>query len=360
MKTTGRGLPFIVIGENIHTTRVVLRKGKHIEVDADGRERLTFTAPDGSRRTLPVPDVFRETHDFAAGKVKHVAVAVTTAMSGLEPEAGDARAYLETLVRRQEAAGANYLDVNVDEVSVEVGVRCGAMAWVAAFVESVASIPLALDSSSADVLRAGLDATVARAGSPILNSASLEQLDVLDLAAERGCGVVLGAAGVGGMPAGADERVANARRIVTAAAKRGVPLRDMHVDPLVIPVAVDPESSASFLEAVRRLRAELGPAIHLTGGLSNVSFGMPVRRLLNDVFIDLAAAAGADGGIIDPVASDLERVFAQDRESEPYRLAADLLLGRDPYGGEYLVAYRQGRLEPAEPAAATGSGRSRL
>ena len=71
---------------------------------------------------------------------------------------------------------------------------------------------------------------------------------------------------------------------------------------------------------------------------------MPARKLLNDTFIDLCAEAGIDSGIIDPVASDLARVFAADRDSEGYRLAADMLLGRDPFGGEYVAAFRDGRL----------------
>jgi 5-methyltetrahydrofolate--homocysteine methyltransferase len=95
---------------------------------------------------------------------------------------------------------------------------------------------------------------------------------------------------------------------------------------------------------VRTLRATFGPEVHLTGGLSNVSFGLPLRKLLNDVFIDLAAAAGADSGIIDPVASDPRRIFAQDRSSRPYAMAAALLTGADAYGMEFLTAYRAGEL----------------
>jgi len=122
----------------------------------------------------------------------------------------------------------------------------------------------------------------------------------------------------------------------------------LYVDPLVLPVAVEPDAPGHVLETARQLRAEYGDTIHLTGGLSNVSFGMPMRRLLNDTFIDLAAEAGIDSGIIDPVASDLGRVFGADRETEPYRLAADMLLGRDPFGGEYVLAFREGRLGAAE------------
>ena len=70
----------------------------------------------------------------------------------------------------------------------------------------------------------------------------------------------------------------------------------------------------------------------------------PARRLLNDVFIDLAIAAGADSGIIDPLANDPRRIAGLDRGSRPYRLASDLLAGADPYGGEFLGAFRAGEL----------------
>jgi 5-methyltetrahydrofolate--homocysteine methyltransferase len=116
------------------------------------------------------------------------------------------------------------------------------------------------------------------------------------------------------------------------------------VDALVLPVAVDPEIGGHFLDAVRALRTAFGAELHLTGGLSNVSYGLPARKLLNDVFIDLAIAAGADSGIIDPLANDPRRIAGLDRGARPYQLAADLLTGADPYGGEFLRAFRAGEL----------------
>jgi 5-methyltetrahydrofolate corrinoid/iron sulfur protein methyltransferase len=202
-------------------------------------------------------------------------------------------------------------------------------------------------------MQAGLAAANRMAGAPLLNSASFERLDVLDLAGAEGCPVVLGAAGQHGMPGSAAERVDNATRIVDEATRRGIALSEMYVDPLVMPVAVEPEVGAWFLEAVRALRERYGPEVHLTGGLSNVSFGLPLRRLLNDVFIDLAVDAGADSGIIDPVASDPRRIFTQDRSSRAYALAADLLTGRDPFGMEFLTAFRAGELGEAGPRAAS-------
>jgi 5-methyltetrahydrofolate--homocysteine methyltransferase len=248
------------------------------------------------------------------------------------------------MARRQAAAGAHFLDLNVDEVTTDVDGRIAAMRWIVGAVEDATDVALALDSSSAAVLRAGLAAASRRVGAPLLNSAALDRLDVLDLAAAEGCSVVLSATGAGSMPANSDERVANARALIDAATARSVGLGALHVDALVLPVAVDPEIGGHFLDAVRALRAAFGAELHLTGGLSNVSYGLPARKLLNDVFIDLAIAAGADSGIIDPLANDPRRIAGLDRGARPYQLAADLLTGADPYGGEFLRAFRAGEL----------------
>ncbi len=147
------------------------------------------------------------------------------------------------------------------------------------------------------------------------------------------------------MPASAAERVANARQIVDEATRRGLALGAMHVDPLVLPVAVEPEVGAWVLDALRTLRTTYGAGVHLTGGLSNVSFGLPLRRLLNDVFIDLAADAGADSGIN---RSRGQRPTPGLRPGlatrGPIASRADLLTGRDPFGMEFLAAYRSGEL----------------
>ena len=341
MTDTTRG-PFTVIGENIHATRVLLRSGARVTELPDGRPALPFTDDAGTERLLPVPDAALDGAG-ARQKVKHVKAAALAGLAGGD-DADLGRGYVRFLARRQADAGADYLDLNVDEVSNDLDVRVAAMRWIVASVEDATPAALALDSSAPEVMRAGLAAASRAAGAPLLNSASLERLDVLDLAAAEGCPAVLGATGEHGMPASAAERVANAERIVEEASRRGLAPGAMFVDPLVLPVAVEPEVGAWFLDAVRTLRAALGPHVHLTGGLSNVSFGMPLRKLLNDVFIDLAAEAGADSGIIDPVASELSRIFAADRASRAYALAADLLAGRDQFGTAFLAAYRAGEL----------------
>jgi hypothetical protein len=341
MTDTRRG-PFIVIGENIHATRILLRIGARVGSLPDGRPALPFTDDGGTDHLLLVPDAALE-GSGEKQKVKHVKAAVLAGLAGgADGELG--RGYVRFLARRQAEAGADYLDLNVDEVSNDVEVRIEAMRWLVAAVEDATPAALAFDSSAPEVLGAGLATAARTAGAPLLNSASLERIDVLDLAAAEGCAVVLGATGSGSMPGSAQERIANSERIVEEAARRGIAHSRMHVDPLVMPVAVEPEVGAWFLEAVGTLRERFGPEIHLTGGLSNVSFGMPLRKLLNDVFIDLAAAAGADSGIIDPVASDPRQIFVQDRKSRAYGMAADLLTGRDAYGMEFLSAFRAGEL----------------
>jgi Pterin binding enzyme len=337
------GSPFRVVGENIHATRILKRAGRHAVELEDGSVGIAFDTLDGTHAALPVhPDVAAG-RDFAAGKIKHVASAIRWGLGG-DANADLAAAYIRSMAARQEAAGADWLDLNADEVAPDSEIRARAMAWLVEVVEATAGVPVAIDSSDVAVLAAGVAASTQPVGRLMLNSASLERPEVLELAAAGGCAAILAASGRSGMPANAEERVANAVALVEEAMARQIAPDLLYADPLVLPVAVEPDAPVHVLTAARQLRAEYGDSIHLTGGLSNVSFGLPERRLLNDVFIDLAAEAGIDSGIIDPIASDLGRVFGADRDTEPYRLAADLLLGRDPFGGEYVAAFRAGRL----------------
>ena len=177
----------------------------------------------------------------------------------------------------------------------------------------------------------------------MLNSASLERLDALDLAREHNCRVVVTAAGEKGMPDGADERVANASRMVEAALGRGFAIGDLYIDPLVFPISVDSRFGNHCFDAIRALRARFGDEVHITGGMSNVSFGLPARKLLNDMFVLLAVEAGADSGILDPVASPPDAILAIDRADPNYGLAEDVLMGRDEHCMEYIRAWRKSR-----------------
>jgi 5-methyltetrahydrofolate--homocysteine methyltransferase len=332
---------FVTIGENIHATRVVLRSGRHVRAEGDD-EWLVFADRAGRERRLPVPAWHKETDEHLSGRLKHVAIAIRTAMDG-GAHADDGLAYLEMLVRRQVEAGAAYLDLNVDELSPSLAVQQAAIAWLVERVADWSRVPVSVDSSHEAIIAAGL-AAAPPASRPMLNSASLERRSSLDLARRVGGPVVVTAGGSSGMPNGIDGRVVNASAMVKAALELGFEPGDVYVDPLIFPISVDGAYGTHALEAIRALRSRFGPQIHITGGMSNVSFGIPGRRLLNDVFLRMAIDAGADSGIIDPVATDIARVIALDLDASGPALARDAILGVDGNCRAFLRAYRNGEL----------------
>jgi len=345
VKVKGLARDFIIIGENIHTTRVLLRNGKRITTTPDGSEAVAYAGAHGETRYLIIPENIKRTQDYQEGRVKHVKIAVQAAMSGREPEATEGLEYLRTMVQRQEQAGADFLDLNVDEVSLRLEEQKTAMGWLVQTVQEMSSIPVSVDSSNIEIIQVGLGACLQRARGALLNSASLERLEALELARQRNCPVIVTAAGEKGMPQNDEERVVNASRMVDAGLAKGVAIQDIYIDALVFPISVESQFGNHCLQAIRRLREKYGREIHITGGLSNVSFGLPCRRLINDVFIILAVEAGADGGIMDPVTSNLQNVFSIDRQSKAYQLAEDMLLGKDRNCKNFLRAYRKGELQ---------------
>ena len=147
------------------------------------------------------------------------------------------------------------------------------------------------------------------------------------------------------MPADAAERVANVKQLMDLVEARGIPLDDVYIDGLVFPISVAADFGRHYLDAVTELRELYGPEVHITGGLSNVSFGLPQRKLVNLAFIHLALEAGIDSGIVDPVQCNIQAILDLDIESEPIRLAREVLLGEDEFCVNYLQAWRAGRLE---------------
>ncbi|MFH1043993.1 MAG: dihydropteroate synthase [Pseudomonadota bacterium] len=336
---------FIVVGENIHATRVLLRGGQSVTTTEGGQEAVRFQGVDGETRYLPIPEEYKNTQEYRDGRVKHIKIAIQAAMSGRESEAQPGLEYLQQKVRQQLDAGADFIDLNVDEVSLRPEDQKAAMSWLVQTVRPICSVPLSIDSSNTETIRAGLEAGKGHNGRPLLNSASLERKSALELVVEYRAQVVVTAAGESGMPEDDVERVANASRIVELALEKGIPLHDLYIDALVFPISVDSDYGNHYFEAVRKLREKFGPEIHITGGLSNVSFGLPMRRLVNNVFLILATEAGADSGIIDPAAGRVDQVLAMDRQSRSYQVAADLLLGRDIGCRDFLRAFRSKELQ---------------
>ena len=344
MKQADGGTQFIIIGENIHCSRIVKREGTRGGVAPDGRPGVRF--PDGDGEAwVPLPDSIIESKEFETSqRIKHVMAAVRQGLAG-GAEADVAARYVAWMAQRQIAGGADYLDLNVDEISPNVDGRLEAMRWLVAAVGPVSSVPLAIDSSDSAVLEAGLDAidpAWADGATPMINSASTERPDVLELVKERGTPVVLSCTGAS-MPSGTQDRIERADEIIGMATDLGLPADSLHVDPLVIPIGVDPMAGQAVLDAISTIRERFGEEIHITGGVSNISFGLPARRIITDVFLDLCVQSGLDSGIIDPVA-DVQAALNPDRESEAYTLAKAMLTGEDAYGMGFIEAFRAGKL----------------
>src|ERR1051326_542715 len=171
MKLDSQGREFFVIGENIHTTRVVLRQGKLVTTLPDGREAVRYTTIGGEERHLVIPEEIKVRQDFQEGRVKHVMIAVRAAMSGREPETAEGLAYLQTMISKQLRAGADFLDLNVDEISLKLEEQKAAMRWLVRTVEPLSPVPLSIDSSNQEILLAGIESASGKAGLPLLNSA---------------------------------------------------------------------------------------------------------------------------------------------------------------------------------------------
>ncbi len=135
--------------------------------------------------------------------------------------------------------------------------------------------------------------------------------------------------------------------MIEASLTAGISRDRIFVDPLVFPIAVDSQSGRHCLDAIAEVRRRFGAEVHITGGMSKVSFGFPNRRLLNDAFLTLAIESGADSGIVDPTVVSMQQALAADRMARPFQLALGVLTGADENCRAYMNAYRAGELTPS-------------
>jgi len=232
------------------------------------------------------------------------------------------------IVRRealaQAQAGADILDVSVGTFGVdEVTLLPQA---VQAVIDTV-DIPLCLDSANPEALEAALKVCK---GKPLINSVTGEEhslAKVLPLVKEYGAVVIGLVQDDEGIPNNAERRVAIAHKIVQQAEAAGIPREDIMIDCLTFAVGADTSSGLVTLEAIRRVKAELG--VNLTLGASNISFGLPDRDVINNTFVAIVIAAGVTCLIVDVA------------KVRPIVLAADLVLANDKRARRYIEAYRQ-------------------
>ncbi len=253
--------------------------------------------------------------------------------------------YIKDLALRQAEAGASWLDVNA---GTHPDQEPDDLIWLIENIQSVVDTPLCLDSANPRALKIAIQAVHK---TPMINSISGESQrlsGILPLVAEHGCQVIALAMDEKKIPESAEKRFEVVQKVLAETQSAGVPDSHVYVDPLAMTLSTNNQSAMIAFETMRRVKAE-HPEAHLTIGLSNISFGLPARSLVNRYFLSLAIQAGLDSAILDPL----------DREIQAAILASQLILGQDAHCLNYIRASRKGIFDyPADDKPAINKQRS--
>ncbi len=238
---------------------------------------------------------------------------------------------IQQIATEQSANGAAYIDVNA---GVFVGKEAEYLKWLVTTVQEVADTPCCIDSPDPRAIDAALSV---HRGTPLINSISLEKERyeaLMPIIAGTDHKIVALCMSDAGMPETADARMAIAEKLVEKLVKNNIPLENIYVDPLVQPLSTNDSYGTEFLNSIERIMKQF-PGIHTVCGLSNISYGLPERMLLNQTFMVMAIARGLDGAIVNPL----------DKKMMAAIVAAETLAGKDEWCAAYLQAYRQKKFE---------------
>lgn len=237
--------------------------------------------------------------------------------------------YIKKIAREQLEAGADYIDVNC---GTQVFDEVETMEWLVNTVQEAVEAPLCLDSPNPKAIEAGL--ALAKFGQPMINSITGETErfeQILPLVQKYKAKIVALCMDDNGMPNTAEERMAVVRVLHEKLTDAGVPEEDIYFDPLVKPISVANNAGLEVLETVRLITKEY-PNVHKVCGLSNISYGLPNRKVLNRLFVVQTMTMGMDGYILNPL----------DKTMMGFVHASKALLGQDPFCIGYLTAHRNG------------------
>lgn len=260
-------------------------------------------------------------------------------INGMFKEIGDAIAAkdmkpVQAMAEKQLAAGADALDINVG-TRVPKAERGDVIEWLVRAVREVTDIPLSIDNPGFETMRRGV-ALASQKGRAIINSTT-GQADKLArfmaLAKEFNAGIICLAIDENGVAATADGKAEIGMRALAAAMEHDVPIEDVYLDPIILPLNVDQKAPGIVLAAISHFRQLSDPAPHVVIGLSNLSQGASERPLINRTFLAMAIQAGLDACIHDPLDEPLTDMM----------ITAELLLNKTIYSDSYLTAYRQSR-----------------
>lgn len=234
---------------------------------------------------------------------------------------------------KQAEAGANYIDIcasTAPDVEVET------LKWLIGIVQDAVDTPICIDSPNAKFLREVLP-DINKPG--LINSVSLEGDGIEDkcdiifpLMEENNWQVIaLTCDNEHGVPQDVQTRVEITKRIVEKASKFGIVPDRIHIDPLVMALSTDNKSLLNFIDSIKQIKA-IFPTIKITSGLSNISFGMPLRKLINQNFMTLSIYAGMDSAIMDPLNVEIMNAI----------YATEALIAKDRHCRKFSNAYRKG------------------
>ena len=236
----------------------------------------------------------------------------------------------------QVEAGARVLDLNAgipgfDEVAM--------LSEMVKIVNDLVDAPICIDSSTPEALEAAVPLA---GGKVLINSVTAEQHSMdrlLPLVAEYGAAVIGMANDEDGISMDPDVRFAAAAKVVENAEKHGIARENVIIDPLAMPIGAAPDAGTAMVRTIARIRGELG--VNLSCGASNISFGMPGRHEIDAAFLTVMIANGMNTAITNPLHRPVKKAI----------LAADLLLGHDDFGSEWIKDHRA-ELEAAKLEAA--------
>jgi len=235
--------------------------------------------------------------------------------------------------RRQAEAGATYIDVCA---SVPENQEVEVLHWLIDLVQEVTDLPICIDSPSA---RSCVEAMQFCKRPGIINSVSGEgdKCEVVFPAIADTKWQVIALLCAKGIPSSAEERLEVFYDIMAKAKAHGISPERIHIDPLVEMLCTSEDGINMIMDVMRTIKKEY-PTVHITGAVSNISFNLPVRKLLNLSFVVLAMSVGLDSAVLDPTNRDMMGVI----------YATEAMLGLDDYCMEYIGAYREGLFGPVK------------
>ena len=244
------------------------------------------------------------------------------------------REFVASLARAEADAGADFIDVNSGMKNGSQEYEAATMEWLVEVVQGATDKPLAIDSEVVSVVEAGLGKYHGKR--LIINSVTAEPerlASIGSLAAEHHAWLVALAMGTNGIPSSVEERLAACEQIMAHLTRLGLEAEQIFFDPLILPIAVDSAHGIVTLKTLEQIKSRY-PGAKTVLGLSNISYGLPCRRLVNRAFLLMAAYAGLDAVILNPLDAKMMSLVKM----------ADMLTGKDPSCRGYIRAHRKGTL----------------